>query len=133
MSLSNDQQEQAKSRFYKKTEDIDEHDMEYASKKGQSKFDTLDGHVPEKLTELWDDLKYMILMITDYVNGSYREVPWKTIAALTGAVIYFIWPFDVIPDVIPIVGYADDAVVIGLALKIAREDLDAYKIWKKKQ
>ena len=43
----------------------------------------------------------------------------KLIAA--GALLYFIAPFDAIPDIIPVSGLADDAVVIGVALdKICR-------------
>jgi uncharacterized membrane protein YkvA (DUF1232 family) len=47
-----------------------------------------------------------------------RQTPFYVKAALIGAVIYFIVPDDLIPDSIPIFGYADDAAVLAAALKI---------------
>lgn len=40
--------------------------------------------------------------------------PLMKVAALIFAVVYFIWPVDILPDVIPLVGYLDD-IVVGLA------------------
>jgi len=47
-----------------------------------------------------------------------RQTPFYVKASLIGAVIYFIVPDDLIPDSIPIFGYADDAAVLAAALKI---------------
>ncbi len=43
-------------------------------------------------------------------------VPLKAKATITGALGYFIFPFDAIPDMTPIVGYADGFGVLMLAL-----------------
>lgn len=120
----------AKSRFEKDAEEVDEADIEYASTKGQSKVDQLDRAPPGHLQALWEDIKLMIGLVTDYARGNYRAVPWNVIAAVTAAVVYFVAPVDAIPDAIPVVGYIDDAVVVRLALEIARPDLDAYAEWK---
>lgn len=42
--------------------------------------------------------------------------PTKVKAVLLGAVAYFVLPFDVIPDLLPFLGFSDDAAVIGAAL-----------------
>jgi uncharacterized membrane protein YkvA (DUF1232 family) len=42
--------------------------------------------------------------------------PTKVKAILLGAVAYFVLPLDVIPDVLPFLGFTDDAAVIGAAL-----------------
>lgn len=68
-------------------------------------------------------------MITDYIKGNYK-VDWKTIAVITGAIIYFLAPLDLIPDFIPIVGYLDDLTVIKIALNMVKKDFDIYKTWK---
>lgn len=45
------------------------------------------------------------------------RVPWYAKAAAAGSVAYVVSPFDVIPDVLPIVGRIDDVYLIVKALK----------------
>ena len=49
------------------------------------------------------------------------ETPKRYKAAIIGAIGYIIFPVDVIPDVIPLIGYGDDVMATGgiLALVIA--------------
>ena len=35
-----------------------------------------------------------------------------------GALAYFVLPFDFIPDVLPVIGFADDAAVLATALRM---------------
>ena len=44
--------------------------------------------------------------------------------------LYLISPLDVIPDFIPVVGYADDAAVIAWVLTSLAEDLKNFKSWE---
>ena len=37
---------------------------------------------------------------------------------LIGALAYFVLPTDVIPDVLPVIGYTDDAAVLAAAIKL---------------
>ncbi|HET8802422.1 MAG TPA: YkvA family protein [Marinobacter sp.] len=130
MSMSKEQEQKARQQFENDIKDVDNDDVEYASKKGQSKINKFGDKPPGPLQSLWRDIKLMIGLITDYAKGNYRDVPWNVLAAVTGAVIYFVSPIDAIPDVIPVVGYVDDALVVKLALEIARPDLEAYAKWK---
>ncbi len=82
------------------------------------------------LEKFWEDIKLLLAMIRDYWNGDYREVPWTTIAAAVGALLYVLSPIDLIPDFIPVIGYMDDAAVVALCLKAIISDLDKYKVWK---
>ncbi len=77
----------------------------------------------EEFTLLWQ-------LLCDYKNGTYCDVPWKFIAAVGFSVLYLINPFDVLPDILPGVGYLDDASVFGLVLAGFKSDIERYKMWK---
>ncbi|PNW26941.1 DUF1232 domain-containing protein [Formosa algae] len=69
-------------------------------------------------------------MTRDYFKGDYTAVPWYIIAAVGSALLYVLSPIDTIPDIIPIVGYVDDAAVMALCLKFVHIEIDEYKKWK---
>lgn len=98
----------------------------------EEKLNVLFGTV-EKLKPYWQDFKDCFAMIKDYIVGDYREVPFRTIAGLAGALIYVLSPLDLIADFIPIIGYADDVAVFALAIKLAGSDLAKYRVWKATQ
>ena len=50
--------------------------------------------------------------------------PVRIKAAIYAALGYFILPLDLIPDVIPIVGFSDDLLAIGAALAMAHMYID---------
>jgi uncharacterized membrane protein YkvA (DUF1232 family) len=77
-----------------------------------------------------NDVKLMISIVKDYANGNYREIPYLTVGAIVFALIYVLSPIDLIPDFIPVVGYVDDAAVVGLCLIMVEQDLHDYKAWK---
>lgn len=78
-------------------------------------------------------LKYVpvaCLMIKDYMNGDYREVPLASILTITGAFLYLVSPVNVISNMIPGVGVIDDILVVTYAIKAVCNDIDSYWIWK---
>ena len=81
------------------------------------------------LAKYCNDLCEIFELLRDRVAGVYKETPWKTIAALTGALIYVLSPIDLILDFIPGIGFLDDAIVIGLAIRLALPDLEKYRAW----
>jgi uncharacterized membrane protein YkvA (DUF1232 family) len=76
--------------------------------------------------ETWPYLLAMIRVIRDYQRGEYRDLTAPKLLIIIAAIIYFVSPFDVIPDWIPVLGHIDDAFVITLALKSVRSDLDTF-------
>ncbi|WPC37298.1 YkvA family protein [Brachyspira hyodysenteriae] len=82
------------------------------------------------LSRFLDKIQLMVDMIGDYINGNYKDIPWKSLSAIAGALIYLIFPLDVLPDLFPFIGLLDDAFIIGLCIKCFSTDLNQYKIWK---
>ena len=82
------------------------------------------------LGEFADELGAMLRLLRAWVKGQYRVVPWKTIILALVAVIYFVDPFDLVPDFVPLVGYVDDAGVIGFVLRSIGKDLNVFRNWE---
>ena len=82
------------------------------------------------LAKYLNDLCEIFELLRDRVTGKYKGTPWRTIAALTGALIYSLSPIDLLLDFIPGIGFFDDALVIGIAIKLAQPDLEKYREWK---
>ena len=72
----------------------------------------------------------MISMIRSYIRKEYTVVSPKVIVSLVAAVIYLVVGKDLIPDEIPVVGYADDLAVFAAAFLIDQPELDAYAQWR---
>jgi uncharacterized membrane protein YkvA (DUF1232 family) len=82
--------------------------------------------VPEKLGKLVNQVKLLYELLRSYMDGSYREIPWISIAMAAAAVVYFLAPIDLVPDMIPGIGYIDDLLVVRFALSAIGSDLRAY-------
>lgn len=90
----------------------------------------LDKMNDDNLKEFVEAVKLLFFMLKDFVTGNYREIPIRTILAITGTLLYILNPFDFIPDYIPGVGYLDDAGFIAVCLKAIKVDIDKYKEFK---
>ena len=73
----------------------------------------------------WIKLKRVAAKIpfTEDVLAAYycafdRQTPRHVQASLLGAIAYFILPFDFIPDVMPVLGFTDDAAVLATAIRM---------------
>jgi uncharacterized membrane protein YkvA (DUF1232 family) len=74
-------------------------------------------------------LKNLLLFIPNMLLLSARlmtdsRVPKTERALVAGAIVYFIIPFDLIPDMIPFVGQVDDVYLIALTLLRLMERTD---------
>lgn len=78
-------------------------------------------------------IKLLVMMLRDYWNEVYTEVPWHTIAALVIILLYILNPIDLIPDFIPVAGQADDLAVLYFGWKLILEDVKTYAKWKVSQ
>jgi uncharacterized membrane protein YkvA (DUF1232 family) len=80
--------------------------------------------------ETWPYLLAMVRVVRDYQRGDYRDMSRPKLLIIIAAIIYFVSPFDVIPDWIPVLGHIDDAFVVSLALKSVRTELDTFMAWE---
>lgn len=83
-----------------------------------------------KFSKMGNNLRTMIRMVQAYFKGNYREMPWKSILAIVGGLVYFIMPIDLIPDFIPISGLLDDFTVIMFISGAFQQDIEAFAEWE---
>ena len=72
----------------------------------------------------------MVSMIRSYITREYTAVSPKVIGTMIAAIIYLLKGKDLIPDSIPVVGYADDLAVFAAAFLIDEPELQAYSQWR---
>ncbi|MBS1517054.1 MAG: DUF1232 domain-containing protein [Bacteroidetes bacterium] len=75
-------------------------------------------------------IKLLLSLLKDYKNKTYTEIPWRSVALLSAAILYFVNPFDMMPDIIPILGFADDSLLFAAVFKSVQSDLEKYGKWK---
>jgi uncharacterized membrane protein YkvA (DUF1232 family) len=57
-------------------------------------------------------------LLAAYYCAFDKQTPRHVQATLLGAIAYFILPFDFIPDMLPVLGFTDDAAVLATALRL---------------
>ena len=72
----------------------------------------------EKLRRLASRLPFAEDLLAAHYCAFDRRTPVHVKAALVGALAYFVLPTDIIPDVLPVIGYSDDAAVLAAAFKL---------------
>jgi uncharacterized membrane protein YkvA (DUF1232 family) len=85
----------------------------------------------DRMAEAMEGLQSLCRLINAWARGRYTFVPWRTIVLSIAAIIYFVNPFDLIPDFIPIVGFLDDAGVLAFVIQSVRKDIDRFLDWER--
>ncbi|MBQ1566693.1 MAG: DUF1232 domain-containing protein [Erysipelotrichaceae bacterium] len=83
-----------------------------------------------RIKELKTYIPLFISLVKSYTKKEYREIPLATVVAVAAALIYFLAPFDIIPDFIPGFGFVDDASIIAFCFLACKHDLDRYSKWR---
>ena len=64
-------------------------------------------------------------LLAAYYCAFDRETPRHVQVALLGALAYFILPFDFVPDMLPALGFTDDAAVLATAIRMVASNITA--------
>jgi uncharacterized membrane protein YkvA (DUF1232 family) len=71
-----------------------------------------------KLKRVAAKLPFAEDLLAAYYCAFDRQTPLQVKAALLGALAYFVLPADAMPDILPMLGYTDDALVLVTALRM---------------
>lgn len=75
----------------------------------------------------------MLSLLKQYAAGTYKKVPYGTVLAIAGALLYLLNPFDLVPDTLPGIGLLDDVAVLKACLGLVSGDLKDFKKWQAEQ
>jgi len=62
-------------------------------------------------------------LLAAYYCALDQETPRHVKLTLFGAIAYFVLPIDAIPDMLPVLGFTDDAAVLATAIKLVTDHL----------
>lgn len=85
------------------------------------------------LARFIEDGQLLMTIVKDYWSGAYRNIPYGSIASIVFTLIYVLNPFDLVPDMLPLIGQLDDVAVLGACLILVEQDLHKYRDWKQAQ
>ncbi len=64
-----------------------------------------------------------------YATGEYRDLDIKNVIILIATLIYFLSPIDLIPDFIPLLGFADDIALVTFVFNSVSEEIEKFELW----
>jgi uncharacterized membrane protein YkvA (DUF1232 family) len=71
-----------------------------------------------KLTAVAAHIPFAGELLAAYYCAFDRATPLHVKATLVGAIAYFVLPVDAIPDLLPVIGFTDDAAVLTTAIRL---------------
>lgn len=82
------------------------------------------------LKEVLQTLVAFLRLLWAYASGEYRNVPAKSLILIVAGVLYFVMPFDVIPDFVIGLGFMDDAAVLAWVAGTVKTVVDDFNRWE---
>lgn len=82
------------------------------------------------IAEARDSLFALFRLLKAYSNGDYRDLSWSNLVLVVGAILYFVMPIDLLPDIIVGLGYLDDAAIITWTINSLGQELERFKRWE---
>ncbi|MBN8652704.1 MAG: DUF1232 domain-containing protein [Cytophagales bacterium] len=70
-------------------------------------------------------------LIKANLTGTYKLKSTRVLVGLLAACIYFINPFDLVPDLLVGIGLVDDMAIIAWVFSSAATELKAFEEWEK--
>jgi uncharacterized membrane protein YkvA (DUF1232 family) len=91
--------------------------FEPADRLGQDR-DSVRRRFWSKLKKVASQLPFIEDLLAAYYCAFDKQTPRHVQVALLGAIAYFILPFDFIPDMMPVLGFTDDAAILATVIRL---------------
>ena len=84
----------------------------------------------DRISRVWDELGLLVRLLKAWASRRYTALPVRTVALAFTALLYFVLPFDFIPDFIVGSGFLDDITVISFVVHSIRGDIEKFQKWE---
>ena len=88
------------------------------------------GAVSDALAQVRDEITTFGALLKAWRAGEYTGIERSSMILIAAALLYFVVPVDVIPDVIVGLGFVDDAAIVGYVFTRLREEIEAFRAWQ---
>lgn len=90
----------------------------------------LASHHGGPLEKVRGDITLLLRLARAWATREYRTIPWRALIYVTAALIYFVNPADLLPDVLVGLGFVDDAAVVAAVVRALERELQAFRAWE---
>ncbi|HWQ80878.1 MAG TPA: DUF1232 domain-containing protein [Ignavibacteria bacterium] len=116
--------------FRKTIDGVDENKLGSVLNKEKSVMSRLRRLDPRVFVTLFRQIKLAMNLLKDYKTKKYRDISWTSVAVIVAGILYFLNPLDVIPDVLSVIGFTDDAIVLAFIFNSIKKEFDKYINWR---
>jgi len=67
-------------------------------------------------------------MLKSYATGEYRDISNQSLLILLASFLYFVFPIDLLPDFLPIVGFTDDIALVIFVYQKLQEEIERFEL-----
>ncbi len=85
------------------------------------------------LTPVRREVQTLLRLVQAWTRGEYRAIPWRSLLYGVAALVYFVNPADLIPDVVVGLGLVDDVAVVAAVARMLQSDLERFRLWESTQ
>lgn len=92
----------------------------------------LDKYV-QQYADISERIISLVHILQDWQKGAYRAISYKNVSIGVFVLLYFVNPYDFIPDFIPLIGKKDDDFFVKKGLVYLDAEIQKYNQWKRQQ
>lgn len=82
------------------------------------------------LRKIWGQFTLLLDLMRHYRSGEYRDVSTKSLMRVIAALLYFVIPADLIPDILLGFGFIDDVALLAWTVNSLDGELEKFKLWR---
>ncbi len=94
-------------------------------------YEHIGGHAAS-VQSIQTDLTALLRLLKAWALRQYQRVPWTALLLIAGAVVYFVMPADLVPDMLVGIGFVDDVAVVSAVVRAVHSELERFRTWERR-